>query len=141
MPKTAQPFRNRETCHGYPLCVQDNRGRPFGIPIDTNRIGDVLENFVQIVFQLWHQLEHGEGRAEHADAEVEVSGDFWIVRHRSNLVEKQFDHLLVVQPDSFETMRSGTSLGEVMVPISMDFDGVMRNDAEISRGATRNGVE
>jgi len=83
--------------------------------------------FLRISFKLslssGRSFEHGEGGAEHADAEVEVAGHFFIFGKCCDLVEEQFQHFLVVEPDSFETMWPGTRRGEVVVNVVMDLDG------------------
>jgi len=53
---------------------------PFCITIDAQRIGDVLEDLVQVVLKLRQELEHGEGGAEHADAEGRSCGPFLYLR-------------------------------------------------------------
>ena len=127
--------------HGDPLGVEDDAGGPLGVAVEAERVGDAVEDVV-VVFELGDKFEHREGGAQHADAEVEVTGHVRVVCHGGYLVEEEFHDGLVVQPNGFEAVGSRAVAGaEVVVRVPVRFDGVVGDDAKITGAAAENGVE
>lgn len=117
---------------GHKLRVHDDHARPRRQPVLAKDLGVLL---LHLVVEPAHEAEYVERRAEHADAQVVVAREVFVVVHLSQRLQQEPELLPVVQVQRLEAH------GALVVGVAVHLEREVRQHAQVARAAAHPGVE